>query len=276
MTSQTDWLGILFQCKENVRTWIRPYIETFNEPQPDLGRGAGGDLMKPVDLAAEKAIVEVLRQHLSSFTVISEESGLQEFGDKPSEFYVTLDPIDGTTNFVRGLPFYASSIAISTKKTLSTVFAALVTDLHHDVTYYALKDCGAYREKGKVVTSSCQSLEKAVIGLDLNSYKVEGLVFQLTSLIQKTKHIRHFGANALELCYVADGTTDAFVDVRGKIRTTDIAAAFLIVKEAGGRFTTPTGLFLNASLDPKQTVKFIASGNSQIHQNILTLVKTKC
>jgi len=273
MRSQNDWLEILVHCKENVKKRIRPHLKTLSEPQPDLGKGAGGDPMKPVDLAAEKAIVEVLQQSGTSFTLISEESGVKEFGDTPAQCYVTVDPIDGTTNLVRGIPFYASSIAISAKPALSTVYAALVTDLFHDTTYTALEGKGAYRDGEKITSSTLESLEEAVIGLDLNSYKVKEIAPQLTNLIQKTKHIRHFGANALELCYVADGTTDAFIDIRGKLRTTDMAAAFLIVKEAGGTVTTPLGDALDVKLDPKQKIKFIASGNKQIHKNILSLVK---
>jgi myo-inositol-1(or 4)-monophosphatase len=273
MQSQNDWLEILVHCKENVKECIRPHLATLSEPQPNLGKGAGGDPIKPVDLAAEKGIVEVLQQSSISFTLISEESGVKEFGKKPKRCYVTVDPIDGTTNLVRGLPFYATSIAVSTKPALSTVFAALVTDLAHDTTYTALEGKGAYRDGEKIDSSTRGSLEEAVVGLDLNSYKVKEIAPQLTELIQKTKHIRHFGANALELCYVADGTTDAFIDIRGKLRTTDMAAAFLIVREAGGTVTTPAGDALEVKLDPKQKVKFIASGNTQIHKAILSLVK---
>jgi len=276
MKAQTDWLEILVHCKDNVKAQIRPHLKTLSEPQPDLGKGAGGDPMKPVDLAAEKAIVEILRQHGVSFTLISEESGVKKFGEKPKQCYVTVDPIDGTTNLVRGLPFYASSIAISTMPALSTVFAALVTDLFHDTTYTALEGKGAYRDGKKITPSALTSLEEAVIGLDLNSYKVKEIAPQLTNLIQKTKHIRHFGANALELCYVADGLTDVFVDIRGKLRVTDIAAGFLIVKEAGGTITAPEGHALDVKLDPKQKIKFIASGNRQMHKTILSLVKPKC
>jgi len=273
MQSQNDWLQILVYCKENVKERIRPHLKTLNEPQPDLGKGAGGDPMKPVDLAAEKAIVEILQQYDISFTLISEESGVKEFGETPKQCYVTVDPIDGTTNLVRGIPFYASSIAVSTKPALSTVFAALVTDLFHDATYTALESKGAYRNGEKITSSKHDCLDEALVGLDLNSYKVKEIAPQLTDLIQKTKHIRHFGANALELCYVADGTTDAFIDIRGKLRTTDLAAAFLIVKEAGGTVTTPAGDALDVKLDPKQKIKFIASGNTQIHKTILSLVK---
>jgi myo-inositol-1(or 4)-monophosphatase len=276
MRSEIDWLKILVHCKDNVKAQIRPHLKTLSEPQPDLGKGAGGDPMKPIDLAAEKAIVEILRQHDVSFTLISEESGVKEFGEESKQCYVTVDPIDGTTNLVRGLPFYASSIAISTTPALSAVFAALVTDLFHDTTYTALEGKGAYRDGKKITPSALTSLEEAVIGLDLNSYKVKEIAPQLTSLIQKTKHIRHFGANALELCYVADGLTDAFVDIRGKLRVTDMAAGFLIVKEAGGTITAPDGPALDVKLDPKQKIKFIASGNKQMHKTILSLVKPKC
>jgi myo-inositol-1(or 4)-monophosphatase len=273
MQSQNDWLQILVHCKENVKERIRPHLKTAREPQPDLGKGAGGDPIKPVDLAAEKAIVEVLQMHSVSFTLISEESGVKEFGENPKQCYVTVDPIDGTNNLVRGIPFYASSIAISAKPALSTVYAALVTDLFRDTTYTAQEGKGAYRDGEKIDSSTLESLDEAMVGLDLNSYKVTEIAPQLTALIQKTKHIRHFGANALELCYVADGTTDAFIDIRGKLRTTDMAAAFLIVKEAGGTITTPEGHDLDVKLDPKQKIKFIASGNKQLHETILSLVK---
>jgi myo-inositol-1(or 4)-monophosphatase len=273
MQSQNDWLEILTQSKKNVKYRIQPHIKTLKEPQPDLGKGAGGDQMKPVDLAAEKAIVEILQQRGISFTLISEESGVNKFGKTPKQYYVTVDPIDGTTNLVHGLPFYATSIAVSSKPILSAVFAALVTDLVHDITYTALEGKGAYRDGKKISPSAHGSLQDAVIGLDMNSNKIKHIAPKLTDLIQKTTHIRHFGANALELCYVADGTTEAFVDIRGKLRTTDLAAAYLILKEAGGAVTTPGGEALEAGLDPKQTVKFIASGNVQIHETILSLVK---
>jgi myo-inositol-1(or 4)-monophosphatase len=90
--------------------------------------------------------------------------------------------------------------------------------------------------------------------------------------MSEAKHIRHFGANALELCYVADGTIDAFVDIRGKLRTTDVAAAWLIIKEAGGIITTSEGKPLNARLDPRQKVEFIAAANIKIYERILSLI----
>lgn len=276
MKNHVYWQQILLECKKNVLTGIRPCLKRLKEPQPNLGMGAGGDAMKPVDLAAEKGIVETLKKHDLSFTLISEESGIQKFGQTSEEFYVTIDPIDGTTNLMHDLPFYASSIAISQKPEIDDVYAGMVVDLFHDVTYTAFKGNGAYRNGKKIVTSKTASLDVALVGLDLNTYKAKEVAPKVTSIIENTKHIRHFGANALEICYVANGLTDAFIDLRGKIRTTDVAAGFLIVKEAEGIVTTPDNQALNVKLDPKQTLKFIASGNMQIHQKIISLVKSQC
>lgn len=275
MVSQADWPQILLNCKNNVKTHVQPLHDMLKEPQPDLGIGAGGDRTKLADLTAEKAVVETLLENGISFTLISEESGTQKFGDKPDACYATVDPIDGTTNFVRFLPFFCTSIAISDKPVSSRVFAACVTDLFHDITYTAFKDKGAFRDGKKIKPSTTKSLDadETVIGLDLNTYKLKSVAPQLSNLIQETRHIRHFGANALELCYVADGLTDAFIDLRGRLRATDVAAGFFIINEAGGILTSPQGKPIDLKLDPRETVKFVASGNKEIHRRILNLVK---
>jgi len=272
MTNEVNWSEILRECKRHIQAAIAPLLKTLNQPQPDLGVGAGGDPLKKVDLAAEGAIVEVLKGHEVSFTLVSEESGVREYGESAGECYVTCDPIDGTTNLVRALPFYATSIAVSREPRLDKVHAGLVADLFHDVTYVAEKGKSAHRDGHKLVPSSVVSLEEAVVGVDLNSCKVERIVPRLMGLISRTKHIRHFGANALELCYVADGKTDAFVDIRGKLRTTDMAAAWLILGEAGAVITGPDGEALGVRLDPKQKVEFVASANPEIHKTILGLM----
>ena len=273
MQNQIDWQQIFIECKSNIQTAIKPCLKNLKAPQPNLGIGAGGDLMKPVDLAAETAIVDTLNQHNVSFTLISEESGIKKYGFKPEDCFLCVDPIDGTTNLMHGLPFYCSSIAVSNKPELADVYAGMVIDLVHNVTYTAFKGEGAYRNRKKMETSKTASLDEAVVGLDLNTFKSKAVVPKVTALIENTKHIRHYGANALEICYVANGLTDAFIDLRGKIRTTDVAAGFLIVKEAGGVVTTPGNQPLNVKLDPTQKLSFIASGNLQIHQKIVSLVK---
>ncbi len=274
--SQSNWQEILVECKNNVRSVIQPYLRTTGEPQPNLGVGAGGDVIKPMDLAAENAIVDTLDHHGVSFTLISEESGVKKFGNLADGCFVTVDPIDGSTNFMRGLPFYACSVAVSDKPWLENVYAGMVADLFRNVTYTAFKGERAFRDGKNIESSKAVSLDDALIGLDLNTYKVKDIAPLVTLLIERTKHIRHFGANALELCYVADGSTDAFVDLRGKLRSTDVAAGFLIIKEAGGIVTTSDNRAVNIGLDPKRTLSFVASGNEQIHEKILSLVKCPC
>lgn len=275
MKTQKNWLQILKECETKIQKQIAPLIKTLNEPQPNLGIGAGGDPIKQIDLAAENAIVNTIKKHEISFTLISEESGIKEYGENPEETYVIVDPIDGTTNLTRGIPFYATSIATAKKPELNAIENALVADLYNNVTYTAEKGKGAKCDNKKIKPSKNAILEEAVIGLDLNTYKIKELIPQITEIAQKTKHIRHLGANALELCYVADGKSDAFIDIRGKLRTTDMAAAWLIINEAGATITTPQGKPLEAKLDPKQTVSFIASANQEIHKTLLNLISLK-
>ena len=275
MPDDVNWIKILIECKNNVQRKINPLLGTRNSQQPDLGIGAGGDPIRMLDLTAEKAIVDTLKRKGIDFTLVSEESGILEYGVSSSKWYVTTDPIDGTTNLMRGAPFYATSIAVSSEPCLTAICASLVADLSHGATYTAQKGCGAYRNGSKILPSRKVSVEEAVIGIDLNSFRVEKLVPKLTALMSVAKHLRHFGANALELCYVADGTIDAFVDIRGKLRTTDIAASYLIVLEAGGIISSPDGSPLSVKLDPKRKVEFIAAANEGIYKKIMKLIESE-
>jgi myo-inositol-1(or 4)-monophosphatase len=275
MINQAKWLQVLMQCKDNVKTQIIPQLKTVKQPQPNLGIGAGGDPIKQVDLTAENAIVNTLKSQDISFTLISEESGIKKYGQSPHENFVTADPIDGTTNLTRGIPFYATSIAVSTEATLNSIHTALVADLVHDATYTAQKGKGAHRNDEKVTPSKETRLEETVIGIDLNIHKTQTISPNVTSLLRTTKHIRHHGANALELCYVADGTIDAFVDIRGKLRTTDMAAAWLILQEAGAIVATPENKPLDVKLDPKQRVKLVAAATREICEAMLKLINPK-
>jgi myo-inositol-1(or 4)-monophosphatase len=275
MTQEINWLQILIQCKKAVKEQIKPLLKTRKQPQREYGIGAGGDQIKQVDLIAENAIINTLQQTNISFTLISEESGIKKCGRNPNKHFVTIDPVDGSTNFSRGIPFYATSLAVSTKPTLNTIHTALVTDLTHDATYTAQKGKGAYCNNKKIAPSKETSLTEAVIGIELHPDKAEETISKLATVIRETKHIRHLGANALELCYVADGTTDAFIDIRGKLRTTDLAAAWLIMNEANAIITTSEGNQLNAKLSPKERVAFIASANLQLQKKILSLIGKK-
>lgn len=262
-----DWLEILAEASQRIKAVVTPLIKS-PIAQKTYGIGAGGDPKKHIDLQAEEALVKTLTEHDLSFTLISEESGVTKYGADPAH-YVTTDPIDGTTNTLRGIPFACTSIAISKTPRLDAIDAAAVADLFHDAIYLAQRNLGAYRNYQKIAPSQTTGLADAVIGIDLNTYKVPKLSAKLNQLLANTNHTRHLGANALELCYVADGTTDAFLDLRGKLRTTDVAAATHIIQEAGATITTPQNTRLTSPLSPKETVSFLATGNIKLHQTVL-------
>jgi len=245
-------------------------LTLFGSKEAKLGfrRGAGGDIMKKIDLAAENALIQTLAARNVSCTLISEETGVKEIGPEPSSWYVTTDPLDGTTNALRGLPFIAVSLAGSEQPYLRDVEVGVVSDLIHNVTYTARRGGKAFKNGVEIQPSQTSSLEEAVVGVDFNTFKAGELVSKLIMVLEKTRHLRHFGANALELCYVADGSTDAFIDLRGKLRVTDVAAAYLILREAGGIMVTPEGDELNVPLDASQRVSFIAAANPAIYGKI--------
>ena len=262
-----DWLGLLRECSRKMREEI---LNLYGSPDAAIGFGigAGGDIMKKIDLVDEKTLIEILEENRVSCTLISEETGTKRIGSHPPEFYVTTDPVDGTTNAVRGIPFMATVIAVSKAPYLRDVETALVSDLFHNVTYTAQRGRGAFRDGEKIKLSQTSSLEEAVVGVDFNTPRLRELVTKLERVLTRAGHLRHLGANALEICYVADGTTDAFIDIRGKLRVTDIAASYLIMLEAGGIMVTLEGAELNAPLAASQRVDFIAAANKTIYKAI--------
>lgn len=267
-----DWLSVLKVCSENMKKQVRPLFSS-GKARIEFGVGAGGDIKKQIDMAAENALFQTLEEYNVSCTVISEESGIRQIGSHPSHFYVTTDPVDGTTNAVRGLPFVAISLAGSKNPMLDDVETAVVSDVLWDVTYTAQRGKSAYKNGKRIKPSETTTLEEAVIGVDLSFFKARSVVDKLIKILDRTGHIRHLGANALEICYVADSTSDAFIDLRGKLRVTDMAAAQLILQEAGGIITTPKGEKLNVPLDATQRVSFIAAANRSIYDTIQKLIK---
>jgi myo-inositol-1(or 4)-monophosphatase len=267
-----DWLKVLIECAKNMKNAVIPLVGT-PKAREGFGRGAGGDVKKRIDLAAEDVLIQTLRKFNVSCTLISEEAGVKQIGDRASGFYVVADPVDGTANAARGLPFADISLAVSTKPKFSGIEVAVVADVLRDAIYTAKKDGGAYKNGKKLKPSETVKLEEAFVGVDFSTFRSKQVVDQLTRVLERTRHLRHLGANALEICYVADGTTDAFIDIRGKLRITDIAAAYLILLEAGGVFTTPEGTTLNAPLDPKQRVSLIAAANKPLHEAIINMIR---
>jgi myo-inositol-1(or 4)-monophosphatase len=260
-----NWSQVLREAADRVKERVDRLFGTL-EAREVLGVGAGGDLTKRIDRVAEEAIIEVLDRNNVSCTLVSEEIGFKTLGEK-SDLYVVVDPVDGTSNAIHGLDFYATSIAISDKATLSGVFQGIVMDLNSGSVFTAEKGKGAYRDGKPIRVSDHASFKESLAGLDLNGVD-EAQLRKVYPLIMNFRHLRHFGASALELCYVAAGLIDVYIDLREKIRVTDLAAGYLIVKEAGGVTLTTKGDEVDIPLAPQSRATIIA-GNQSICKLIL-------
>ena len=238
----------------------------------EFGVGAGGDISRKIDLEAEAAIFEVLKEHSFRPTIIAEEAGMIEGPDG----YLVIDAVDGTTNASRGIPFFCCSIAYATGITLSSVQAAAVIDLSNRDLYHAKHRSGSYKNNRTIqVNNSITNLESDEIGdiiLGLNLSNADpASVTRLLKAFSASKHIRHFGANALELCYLASGLLDAYIDIRGKIRITDVAAAYLVVKEAGGKLYGTDGLELDSTLTSRERISFVAVSDDKLFSHLASI-----
>lgn len=225
-----------------------------------MGRGAGGDISRRIDLVAEKTIIEVLKKRGVDATIIGEECGRIE----GKNGYVMMDAIDGTTNASRKIPFYCCSLAYATDFKLSAIADAAVIDLSSGDLYYASKGKGAFCNGKRIRVNRGGS--DVVVGMNVSKVGSD-VVSKLSSVMAKANHVRLFGAVALELCYLARGMIDASLDLRGKIRPTDIAAAYLIVKEAGGKFYS-NEKELDADLGIKTRISFVAVANDDVSKII--------
>jgi myo-inositol-1(or 4)-monophosphatase len=230
-----------------------------------MGRGAGGDISRRIDLIAEKTVIDVIRKRGIEATIIGEECGRIE----GKQGYIIIDAIDGTTNAICGIPFFCCSIAYATDFYLSTVADAAIIDLARGDLYYASKNKGAFLN-GKRIFVKREPTSDSTIGINVSGVKPV-VIERLAPIIEETTHVRQFGANALEMCFVARGFLDAYIDLRGKIRPTDLAAGYLIAKEAGAKIYSNDGSNLESNLDVKTRLSYAVVANDKIREQLATL-----
>lgn len=257
-------LAVLKEACMKVRAYTKGIAGTALGNR-QLGRGAGGDVSRRIDLVAEKTVIGVLRRRGVDATIIGEECGRIE----GKNGYVIMDAIDGTTNASRKIPFYCCSLAYATGFRLSAVTDAAVIDLTNGDLYYASKGKGAFCNGKRIKVK--QAGKDIVVGMNVSKIGPD-VVRKLAPVMARADHVRVFGAVALELCYLARGLVDASIDLRGKIRPTDIAAAYLIAKEAGGRILDGSLQVLDSDLGVGTRVSFIASANEKVQKELLESV----
>ncbi len=265
-----DWLKFLIDTSKEVHNTVKPILGSALASEP-LGRGAGGDITLGIDRLAEDIIIDSLKRQNLSCIVVSEERGIVEIGSS-SDVYLAIDSIDGTVNSLRGIPFFCTSIAMARGNKIRDIEAGVVLNISDGSIFYAERNKGAYMMDKRIKTSDKRSLVDAVVGIDF-SKAGEGSIKRLMPLFKVVRHIRHFGATALEICFIASGFMDAFVDIRGMLRVTDIASSYIILKEAGGEMLTPEGKELESNLEPTQRVSFVAASNPTIFREIIELIE---
>jgi myo-inositol-1(or 4)-monophosphatase len=196
------------------------------------------DFVTEVDQAAERVIIETLLTAYPGHAILAEESGRAR-GAEHSEYLWIIDPLDGTTNFIHGLPVYAVSIALSYR---GQIQQAVVYDPTRNDLFYASKGRGAYLNDRRLRVSKRIRMSESLIGTGFpfrkgDDFKQYLKMFEL--IMKQCAGLRRPGAAALDLCYVAAGHYDGFFETG--LSPWDMAAGSLMITEAGGLVGNFTG-----------------------------------
>ena len=192
-------------------------IRDFGEVEKlQVSKKGPRDFVTKTDKHVEKILIEELSKMKKNYSIISEEVG--KINKKDKENIWIIDPIDGTTNFLHGIPHFAICLALESKK---EIISGLIYDPIKDEMFYAEKNKGAYLNNQRLRVS-----KKNLIDECLFSSNHEGVKFS-------NLNMRYSGCAALDLAYVASGRLDGFF--HNKINIWDVAAGTLLVEEAGGK-----------------------------------------
>ncbi|WP_457550377.1 inositol monophosphatase family protein [Archaeoglobus sp.] len=223
-----------------------------------VGIGKDGTPTKRIDMIAEKTALEILKEF--DVTVITEESGVVGEGD----VVVSLDPIDGTFNAIKGIPLYSISLCFSNSYYFRDTFCGYVLNLATGDEYYSING-SSYKNNSVIHVSDTDDLRKA------------NVLFYYPSKSYPFKRVRILGSASLEICYVADATFDAFIDTRfkrgkGFLRPFDVCSALFIAKNAGAKITDNRGNDLNnkkLTMDERYT---LLVSNPKLHEKLLKVI----
>jgi myo-inositol-1(or 4)-monophosphatase len=213
MQSISANLNIMIKAAEKAS---RALIRDFGEVEKlQVSIKGPTDFVSNADLKAEKIIIEELKKARPYYSIISEEDGSETNKDKNNTWII--DPIDGTTNFLHGVPHFAISIAL---KSGDEIVSGLIYDPIKDEMFYAEKDSGAFFNNQRIRVSKKRELNSCL--------------FATGELSEKETHLllRKTGCAALDMAYVAAGRYDGYF--QNNLHLWDIAAGIIILKEAGG------------------------------------------
>lgn len=222
------------------------------------------DLVTEADEAAERAIIAELQSSGIQARIIAEESSA-DYAKIPNEPTWVIDPLDGTTNFAHGFPWFCTSIAYTEggRSLAGVIYCPMLDEL-----FYAGHGCGAWLNNTRIKISNTASLHKALTATgfpyDIHQESTPVLA-ALAAVLTKCQGIRRAGAAALDLAYVACGRLDGFWEI--KLKPWDTAAGQLLVTEAGGTITCLNGTPYNPYIPE------VLASNGLIHSELLAILK---
>ena len=215
------WLEL---CRDAVRDvkLVLAGMPTREERERPIGRGKGGDVTAALDEAAENAVLPHFDR--PGIRIVSEEIGIRGEG----EVTVLVDPIDGSQNAERAIPYFALSVAVAEGTTIDDVVFGFVYDFGANEEWYAVRGGGAFLDGAPITGEPNDYIEM----LSLEATKASLVGESLKVLAPHTDRLRVMGAQALTYCHMAAGRTDAVVCLKPS-RAVDFAAAQLVVRERG-------------------------------------------
>jgi myo-inositol-1(or 4)-monophosphatase len=260
-----DWLGVCRGAVEDVRAVLEE-LPSRAEREPVVGDGEGGDETTAVDAAAEAAILARLRG-IDGTTIVSEEVGI--LGDGPTR--IVVDPIDGSLNAKRGIPFFSVSIAVAEGDTMDDVTFGYVYDFGSGEEWVAEKGMGA-RLNGAVLASLPPKEEIEILSFEATL--TSSIAEKAAAVVGLAYRLRVMGSLALSLCHLAAGRVDAVCSLK-PARAVDIAAAQLLVRERALAIDLPEAPpFGEAPLDIEGRSRVFAAATPEICERLFAALSS--
>ncbi len=222
-----------------------------------------GDFVSAADHRAEEVLIEELLRVRPGYSILAEESGTTTGVDKTHRWII--DPLDGTTNFLHGFPFFAISIALEREGEL---VAGVIYNPVTDELFTAERGTGAFLNDRRIRVAGRSSLNEAIVTCGVPHHgrgEQPKFLKQLAAVMPAVSGIRRTGSAALDLAYVAAGRVDAYWE-QG-LSPWDIAAGIIILREAGGTISDERGR--SGMLDTGSLV----AGNESTHRDLLNILK---
>jgi myo-inositol-1(or 4)-monophosphatase len=264
----TDWLATCRAAVEDVRG-VLAELPTRVEREPVVGAGQGGDDTVAIDAAAEDAIVRRLEETGGDFTLVSEELGERAFG-AGGPTHVVVDPIDGSLNAKRGIPFFALSLAVAGGSAMDDVHFGYVYDFGTGEEWTAQRGGGAFL--GGERLGDLRPKDKIEI-LSFEATLTSSVAEKAAQMVGLAYRLRIMGSLAISLCHLAAGRVDAVCSLKGA-RSVDIAAAQLIVRECGLAIDLPEAPpFGKAPLDTEGRSRVVAAGTPELCRELFAALE---